>query len=113
MVCGTREHIITLAVEITEREQLALTPETEKRLAWLRRAGAAVALDDFGTGYSNLAWVSSLKPDYLKIDKLFVSHMQTGHTELLDCVTGLAAKLGINTIAEGVETPEQIAYHVP
>lgn len=99
-----------LVVEITEREQLVLTPETEKRFTWLRQAGAAIALDDFGTGYSNLAWVSALKPDYLKIDKLFVSHMRPGHTALLDCVTELAGKLGLHTIAEGIETPEQAAY---
>ncbi|WP_347290558.1 EAL domain-containing protein, partial [Kluyvera georgiana] len=88
-----------MVVEITEREQLEMTAETAKRFAWLRSAGATIALDDFGTGYSNLSYITALEPDYLKIDKLFVSHMRPGYTVLLDCVIELAAKLGIHTIA--------------
>ena len=99
-----------LVVEITEREELKMTPEITKRFTWLRSAGVAIALDDFGTGYSNLSYIASLKPDYLKIDKMFVSHMRPGHTMLLDCVIELAAKLRISTIAEGIETQEQAAY---
>lgn len=87
-----------------------LSPAQLEKFEWLRQAGAGSALDDFGTGYSNLSYLPSLKPDYLKIDKMFVSHMEPGHTTLLDCVIDLANSLGIHTIAEGVETAEQAEY---
>lgn len=99
-----------LIIEITEREPMDLSPAQLEKFAWLRQAGAGIALDDFGTGYSNLSYLPSLKPDYLKIDKMFVSHMEPGHTTLLDCVIDLANSLGIHTIAEGVETEEQAKY---
>lgn len=99
-----------MLIEITEREPLELTPGQTKKFRYLRHAGAGIALDDFGTGYSNLAYISSLAPDYLKIDKLFVSRMSQHHTILLDCVTDMVDKLGIQAIAEGVETAEQAEY---
>lgn len=101
---------IKLVVEITEREPLTLSPSLVQRFRMLRGAGGLLSLDDFGTGNSNLAYISLLSPDYLKIDKLFVSHMTPENTVLVDCVTDMAGKLGIHVIAEGIENEQQARY---
>jgi len=68
-----------------------------------------LALDDFGTGYSSLACLHEIPVDVLKIDRSFVSQLaQSNHRRVLIQATVLVARaLGIQTVAEGVETPEQ------
>ena len=72
----------------------------------MRDAGIQVALDDFGTGYSSLSYLNKLGIDYLKIDRSFVSNLATNADDLVLCVAiiGMAHKLGLMVIAEGVET---------
>ncbi len=75
----------------------------------LRRAGLRFALDDFGTGYSGLAAIRDLRFDYLKIDRAFVQVQDRGAAGVLvlDALLDLAAKLGAEPIAEGIETEAQ------
>lgn len=103
---------IQMVVEITERTPLELTADLSEKLNWLRNSGVQIALDDFGTGYSNLSYIETIKPDWLKIDKMFISHMENGNTVLLDTVIDMAKKLNIHVIAEGIETPFQSQYLV-
>ena len=73
--------------------------------------GVRVALDDFGTGYSSLSHLSDLPVDTIKIDRSFVGGMcaRSQDALIIEAVITFAHSLGIATIAEGVETPEQLA----
>ncbi|MDX6227809.1 MAG: hypothetical protein QOI76_1199 [Frankiales bacterium] len=99
-----------LCLEITETallEESAAVPETFGGLAGL---GVQIALDDFGTGYSSLAHLRKFRVHILKVDRSFVSGL--GDTEgdlvIVGAVTAMARALGIATVAEGIETPEQL-----
>ena len=84
--------------------------ETLKALHSLREMGVRVALDDFGTGYSSLSYLRSFPFDKIKIDRSFVVDIMTdkGSAAIIQAITGLAAALGMETIAEGVELEEQV-----
>ncbi|WHW84440.1 EAL domain-containing protein [Citrobacter freundii] len=69
---------VQLVIEITERRPLHFTPQLSEWFAALRKSNIAVALDDFGTGYSNLCYLHALEPEFIKIDKLFVSQIGEG-----------------------------------
>ena len=73
--------------------------------------GVRVALDDFGTGYSSLTHLSDLPIDTIKIDRSFVAEMcaRSQDALIIEAVITLAHSLGMSTIAEGVETPAQLA----
>ncbi|WP_165961147.1 putative bifunctional diguanylate cyclase/phosphodiesterase [Qipengyuania sediminis] len=76
----------------------------------LRRLGAEIALDDFGTGYSSLSYLRRFKFDRVKIDRSFVTDIETSAEAqaIVAAITRLAAALGMRTTAEGVETPGQL-----
>lgn len=102
---------IQLVIEITERNPLHFTPQVSEWFARLRQSNIALALDDFGTGYSNLAYIHALKPEFIKIDKLFVSQIrENGDTRLVDSLIELAKRMQLSIIAEGVETEAQANY---
>jgi diguanylate cyclase (GGDEF)-like protein/PAS domain S-box-containing protein len=97
-----------LTVEITEGALLAEPDRVRHVLGELRDHGVRVALDDFGTGWSSLAYLERYPVDELKIDRLFVSRMSAGApAPVVDAVLSLAGALGLQTVAEGVETVEQ------
>lgn len=100
-----------IVIEVTEQHPLHITPQLNDWLSGLRQANVAIALDDFGTGYSNLAYISALNPEFLKIDKMFVNQIgENADTRLIESVIDLARKMQLKVIAEGVETQAQVDY---
>ncbi|QEL57226.1 EAL domain-containing protein [Chromobacterium paludis] len=101
-----------LTLELTEREIIAITPEVEALFQRLHALGAKIALDDFGTGHSSLVYLQQLAVDGLKIDQSFVAGIGSDglSAHIVDSVAELAAKLGLDTVAEGVETAAQFDY---
>jgi EAL domain-containing protein (putative c-di-GMP-specific phosphodiesterase class I) len=99
----------SIVVEITEGLLLDTCASVEEQLLGLHDAGIQVSLDDFGTGYSSLSYLQRFDIDYLKIDQSFVRHLIAGSTDLALCkaIIVMAHALGIQVIAEGVETELQ------
>ena len=99
-----------LELEITESIFLDNGGETLAMLHALRRLGIRIALDDFGTGFSSLSYLRSFPFDKLKIDKSFVDEIeQPSGAAIVRSILDLAAALGMDTTAEGVETEPQLA----
>src|ERR1700733_8451004 len=96
-------------VEITESALAEDMTAARSISADLKAMGCRIALDDFGTGYSSLYHLKSLPFDELKVDRSFVSSMTTEREsrKIVAAVVGLGQSLGLKTVAEGVETPEQ------
>jgi diguanylate cyclase (GGDEF)-like protein len=99
-----------LELEITESVFLRDTVGTLAALHQLRAMGIGVALDDFGTGYSSLSYLHSFPFNKIKIDQSFVRDLMTNKESMsiVRAVIGLGKSLGIKTLAEGVETLEQL-----
>lgn len=102
----------SLVLEITEG---ALTDEGEPILDTLnaiKRLGVQLAIDDFGTGWSSLSRLRSFPVDKIKIDRPFIADIRTSEDEgpLLAAIVAMAHSLGVVTVAEGVETVEQLAF---
>jgi diguanylate cyclase (GGDEF)-like protein len=100
-----------LELEITESVLLQDSEATLAALHQLREHGIRISMDDFGTGYSSLSYLRSFPFDKIKIDQSFVHDLaaQGDSMAIIRAVTGLGKSLGIVTIAEGVETSEQLA----
>ncbi|NOQ89525.1 MAG: EAL domain-containing protein [Gammaproteobacteria bacterium] len=98
-----------IVVEITEGLLLHAEPDVIDKLLWLRDAGIQVAIDDFGTGYSSLSYLKKFDIDYLKIDKTFVSNLESNVNDIALCnaIIVMAHTLDLQVIAEGVETEGQ------
>ncbi len=98
-----------LAVEITEGLLLDMRPAVQRQLEALRAAGLTVALDDFGTGYSSLAYLKKFEISFLKIDQSFIRNLSRGSQDhaLCDAMITMAHRLGMQVVAEGVETEAQ------
>jgi diguanylate cyclase (GGDEF)-like protein len=99
-----------LELEITEYVLLQDSETTLATLQRLRGLGVAIAMDDFGTGYSSLSYLRKFPFDKIKIDQSFVRDLADNSDSLaiVRAVTGLGGSLGITTIADGVETAEQL-----
>jgi EAL domain-containing protein (putative c-di-GMP-specific phosphodiesterase class I)/GGDEF domain-containing protein len=100
-----------LTVEVIETGMILELDRAATVLAELRGAGCRVAIDDFGTGYSSLAYLTALPLDYLKIDRALVTGIVGNPRDrvVVRGVIDIARALGLKVIAEGVETPEQLA----
>jgi diguanylate cyclase (GGDEF)-like protein/PAS domain S-box-containing protein len=99
-----------LVLEVTETALMDRRDEIAPRLARLRAGGVRVALDDFGTGYSSLSYLRRFRFDVLKLDRSFVRDLDEADTvAIVTSVLDLARRLGIATVAEGVETEAQLA----
>ncbi len=101
---------VSLELEITESSLLRDVDVTVNTLRSLKDLGVRLAIDDFGTGYSALAYLKRLPIDVLKIDQSFVRALTTDPADatITEAIVSLAAGLNLTTIAEGVETLEQL-----
>jgi EAL domain-containing protein (putative c-di-GMP-specific phosphodiesterase class I) len=99
-----------VTVEVTETELIENLGEAASLLAQLRQQGLRVALDDFGTGYSSLLYLKALPLDALKIDKRLTEDITGSERDriVIRGVISIAQALGLEVIAEGVETDEQL-----
>ena len=100
-----------LGLEMTESSLIANAEETKKVLTSLNRLGVSLQhMDDFGTGYSSLNHLHHLPFDVLKIDRSFVQRMNEGQQpmQIVRTILELARVLGMDVVAEGIETEEQL-----
>jgi diguanylate cyclase (GGDEF)-like protein len=99
-----------LAIEITEGLLLERDEAVAERLRALRAAGLSISLDDFGTGYSSLSYLQHHEIDTVKIDRSFVAGLESGGKALALCraIVTMAHELGMEVVAEGVETEAQV-----
>jgi len=106
---GIRNEQIWL--EATERGFIDIRSATST-LERARQAGHSIAIDDFGTGYSSLQYLQGLPLDALKIDKSFVDtiNRETATSTVILHIIQMAKELGLFTVAEGVETAEQVEF---
>ena len=98
-----------LRLELTESLVVENSAHTSAMLAQLRALGIQVHIDDFGTGYSWLSYLHTLPVDTLKIDRFFTGRLGTGSggTDIIQAILTLANSLGVQVVAEGVETDDQ------
>lgn len=101
-----------LEIEVTETAILVDGEEVHRTMARLHAMGARIALDDFGAGYSSLNHLRLYPFDKLKIDRAFVTECSKGaqSAALIHAVVGLGRALGMDVVAEGVETQTQAAF---
>ena len=100
-----------LEIEITEGVLIDNVEDTISKLNKIREQGVGLSLDDFGTGYSSLRYLQLLPLTTLKIDKSFISNIAEKdgfEAKLTESIISLVSKMGLNTIAEGVENEEQL-----
>jgi diguanylate cyclase (GGDEF)-like protein len=99
-------------IEVTEGALFGDSSSCVHALRLLRTAGMRIAIDDFGTGHSSLGRLSELPIDSLKIDRVFTSRLPTDRRTctLVATIIELAHAFDMTTVAEGVETPEQLEY---
>jgi diguanylate cyclase (GGDEF)-like protein len=102
----------SLELEMTESVLMKRVESTAFILQTLREAGVQVAIDDFGTGYSSLSYLRKFPVDALKIDQSFVRQISTAGDDatIVTAVIDMARSLRLRIIAEGVETPEELAF---
>jgi diguanylate cyclase (GGDEF)-like protein/PAS domain S-box-containing protein len=99
----------SLVIEITEGLLLEARDPVIRQLQDFHKEGLQIAIDDFGTGYSSLAYLKKFDIDYVKIDRSFTRNIEPGSDDMALCeaIIVMAHKLGLQVVAEGVETPEQ------
>ena len=106
---GLDPRLVTL--EITESTVIERSAHVEPHLHRIRELGANLAIDDFGTGYSSLTYLRRLPINIVKIDRSFIRAIGTDREDaaIVDAIISLSRHLGLEVIAEGVETAEQLA----
>jgi diguanylate cyclase (GGDEF)-like protein/PAS domain S-box-containing protein len=100
-----------LEIEITERAAAADLARTIDTVRAIRALGIHVSLDDFGTGFCSLTWLQQIPVDVVKLDRTFTMRLgeHPASTAIVESVLRLTSALGLDTVAEGVETAEQLA----
>jgi predicted signal transduction protein with EAL and GGDEF domain len=109
-----RQHYVapaSIRIEVTERTLIENPPAVKRMLEALRRDGLRLLLDDFGTGYSSLSYLHQYPLHALKIDRSFVAELSSletkGSVAVVRAIQALAESLGMEVIAEGIETDAQ------
>jgi len=110
LIAETKINPKFVELEITESILMKDFENNVKLLTEIRKLGINIALDDFGTGYSSLSYLKLLPINTLKIDKSFIDNIVTNDREksIVDGIIQLAQKIGLDVIAEGAESKEQI-----
>ena len=105
-------HADRLALEITEGALMRDVERSVETLRALKRRGMQIAIDDFGTGYSSLAYLKKFPIDTLKIDIAFIRDVTTNPDDaaIVRAIIAMAHSLGMEVVAEGVETEAQLAH---
>ena len=101
-----------LELELTERSLMEDTESTQNCLRALKDIGVRLAIDDFGTGYSCLSYLRRFPLDVLKIDRSFVSDLDTSGDAQAICgaILSIAHRLSLDAVAEGIESEQQLAF---
>jgi diguanylate cyclase (GGDEF)-like protein len=101
----------SLTLEITETALMRDVPAASKRLREIKKLGVRIAIDDFGTGSSSLAYLRQFSADSLKIDRSFISEITSSRESaaIIHTLVALGKTLDIETLAEGIEDPDQLA----
>ncbi|WP_416307694.1 EAL domain-containing protein [Neptunicella sp. SCSIO 80796] len=100
-----------IELEITESVAMDEPNIVVESLKALKDFGVSIAIDDFGTGFSSMSYLQQLPLDRLKVDRAFVKDIGEGRSSFFaETIVTLGKKLGLDTIAEGIETREQVAY---
>lgn len=102
-------HADQLHIEVTESSLMLRHTSVKQQLTSLKELGICLALDDFGTGYASLSYLQEFPFDFIKIDKSFISKIATDHTQyaIVKAILDLADALGMQVVAEGIETKQQ------
>lgn len=100
---------LRIVLEITEREFIEISQPTTRIINRLKGMGVTFSLDDFGTGNANYSFIPLFEPEFLKIDKSFISGVGKDEfsTTVVESIISLADKTGCKVIAEGIENKEQ------
>ncbi|MBA1146307.1 EAL domain-containing protein [Ectothiorhodospiraceae bacterium WFHF3C12] len=101
-----------LTLELTEGVLIEDLAEATAKMHALKKLGVRFAVDDFGRGYSSLTYLKRLPVDVLKVDQDFVRDITVDSNDaaMVDTILTMARHLGLSSVAEGVETPEQLAF---
>lgn len=100
-----------IEIEITEGIFIDNLDDTVELLTRIKNLGVGISLDDFGTGYASLSYLQALPLTTLKIDKSFIANItskESVEAEITNAIISLVTNMGLDTIAEGVENPEQL-----
>jgi EAL domain-containing protein (putative c-di-GMP-specific phosphodiesterase class I) len=99
-------------LELTEDALLAVHHFESRSLPRLRASGVRISIDDFGTGYSSLALLADITADEVKIDRSLISgiHERPRNQGILRAIESMATALGMEMVAEGVETEAELSY---
>ena len=100
-----------LEIEVTETALMQIKQDVIDKLSAMKRIGLSISMDDFGTGYSSLNYLRMFPIDKLKIDRSFVTNMESNQQDaaIVSAILSIALNLGLQTTAEGVETQGQLA----
>ncbi|MBB5191667.1 diguanylate cyclase (GGDEF)-like protein/PAS domain S-box-containing protein [Silvimonas terrae] len=101
-----------LQLELTESVVLEKVGEVVERMQQIRQLGVTFSLDDFGTGFSSLSYLKQLPLDQIKIDQSFVHDLMSSGNDaaIVRAIVAIGRSLGLQVIAEGVETQDQLVY---
>jgi EAL domain-containing protein (putative c-di-GMP-specific phosphodiesterase class I) len=101
-----------IKLEITETVTMDNADRTIRVVEGMKRLGVRLSIDDFGTGYSSLSYLRRFPMDTLKIDRSFVHKLASNpeNLEIVRTIVSLARNLGMDVVAEGAETADEIAH---